>query len=134
MEYAVGVSLALAVSFFASSVGLDRDRAFYPTLTVVIASYYGLFAVMGGSTSALAGESLVIAAFIFAASLGFRINLWLVVIALASHGIFDFVHGQLISNPGVPSWWPGFCLAYDVTAAAYLAWLLGSSRRAATSS
>ena len=134
MEYAVGVSLALAVSLLASCVGLDRDRAFYPTVTAVIASYYGLFAVMGGSTSALAGESLVIAAFLFVAVLGFRTNLWLVVIALASHGIFDLIHGQLISNPGVPSWWAAFCLAYDVTAAAYLAWLLGSSRRAATSS
>jgi len=30
----------------------------------------------------------------------------------------------LLSNPGVPGWWPAFCLAYDVTAAAYLAWLL----------
>lgn len=134
MEYAVGVSLALAVSLLASSVGLDRDRAFYPTVTAVIASYYGLFAVMGGSTPALALESLVIAAFLFVAILGFRTNLWLVVTALAAHGIFDLIHGQLISNPGVPSWWPAFCLAYDVTAAAYLGWLLGSSRRAATSS
>ena len=29
----------------------------------------------------------------------------------------------MISNPGVPSFWPAFCLAYDVAAAAYLAWL-----------
>ncbi len=132
MEFLVGVSLALAVSLAASFVGLDRDRAFYPTLTAVIASYYGLFAVMGGSTQALALESLVVAAFLFVAILGFRTNLWLVVVALASHGIFDLIHGQLISNPGVPSWWPTFCLTYDITAAGYLAWLLGSSRRMAT--
>jgi hypothetical protein len=56
MEYWVGVFLALAVSLTASFAGLDRDRAFYPTLTAVIASYYGLFAVMGGSTPALAVE------------------------------------------------------------------------------
>jgi hypothetical protein len=35
---------------------------------------------------------------------------------------FDFVHGYLVTNPGVPFWWPPFCLAYDVTAAAALAW------------
>jgi hypothetical protein len=133
MEYWVGASLALAVSLTASFAGLDRDRAFYPTLTIVIASYYALFAVTGGSTSALAVESLVIAAFAFVAILGFRTNLWLVVIALAAHGILDFVHGHLVSNPGVPSWWPAFCATYDLTAAAYLAWLLGSSRRRATS-
>jgi hypothetical protein len=132
MEFLVGVSLALAVSLAASFVGLDRDRVFYPILTVVIASYYGLFAVMGGSTQALAMESAVIAAFLFVAILGFRTNLWLVVGALALHGVFDLIHGHLISNPGVPSWWPMFCLAYDVTAAGYLAWLLGSSRRTAT--
>ena len=51
-----------------------------------------------------------------------------VVAALAAHGIFDLVHGAAIPNPGVPTWWPEFCLAYDVTAAVYLAWLLGSGR------
>jgi hypothetical protein len=134
MEYWIGAALALAVSLTASVAGLDRDRAFYPTLTAVIASYYALFAVMGGSSSALAVESLVIAAFLFVAILGFRTNLWLVVMALASHGIFDLIHGHLISNPGAPSWWAAFCFTYDFTAAAYLAWLLGSSRRRATSS
>jgi hypothetical protein len=133
MEYLVGVSLALAVSLGASFVGLDRDRAFYPTVTIVIAALYGLFAVLGASNAALLLESLAGAAFLFVAILGFKRNLWLVVIALAVHGIFDWIHGDLISNPGVPSWYPGFCLTYDVVAAGYLAWLLGSSRRTAAS-
>ena len=38
------------------------------------------------------------------------------------------LHGQLIANPGVPAWWPQFCLAYDVVAAAYLATLLSRSK------
>lgn len=33
-------------------------------------------------------------------------------------------HGHLVANPGVPRWWPGFCLAFDVVVAAILAWLL----------
>jgi len=134
MEALIGVSLALAVSLGASVVGLDRDRAFYPTVTIVIASLYGLFAVMGASNTALLLESLVAAAFVFVAILGFKKNLWFVVVALALHGIFDLIHGQLISNPGVPSWYPIFCFAYDVVAAGYVAWLLGSSRRTATTS
>lgn len=36
-----------------------------------------------------------------------------------------------IANPGVPPWWPIFCLAYDVTAGGYLAVLLARSRVAA---
>jgi len=95
---------------------------------IVIASYYALFAVMGGSVHALAVESIVIVAFLGASIAGFRTSLWLVVAALAAHGLFDFIHGQIIANPGVPAWWPPFCLSYDVVAAAYLAWLLSRSR------
>lgn len=128
MALIVGSFLAFAVGLFATSLGLDRDRAFYPTVTIVIASYYALFAVMGASMHALLLESLVGAAFAAAAVFGFRSSLWVVVVALAAHGIFDLVHGRVISNPGVPSWWPQFCLTYDSSAAGYLAWLLKSGR------
>jgi hypothetical protein len=124
----VGALLAFSVGLFATGLGLDRDRAFYPLVTIVVASYYALFAVMGASTHALALESLACAVFLVAAVTGFRWSLWIVVVALAAHGIFDLTHAAMISNPGVPNWWPGFCLAYDVTAAAYLAWLLQRGR------
>jgi hypothetical protein len=126
MEYAIGVVLAVSVCALATAAGFDRDRAFYPVLAIVIASYYGLFAVMGGSTAALMTESIVISAFVVISILGFKLNLWLVVAALIAHGVFDFIHGHLIANPGVPAWWPGFCLTYDVAAAGYLAWILRS--------
>jgi hypothetical protein len=126
----VGALLAFAVGLFATGIGLDRDRAFYPVVAIVIASYYALFAVMGASTHALVLESLVGTVFLAAAVSGFKSSLWLVVAALAAHGIFDLGHGTVISNPGVPSWWPHFCLAFDVTLAAYLAWRLRSGREA----
>jgi len=50
----------------------------------------------------------------------------LVVAALLAHGVFDFIHAHLVPNPGVPAWWPGFCLTYDIAAAGYLAWILRS--------
>lgn len=133
MALAVGVFLAFALGLLATSSGLDRDRAFYPCVTIAVASYYALFAVMGASTHVLVLESLVGVLFLAAAVAGFRTSLWVVVVALATHGIFDLVHGRVLSNPGTPSWWPQFCLAYDVTAAAYLAWLITRRRiRAAT--
>jgi hypothetical protein len=133
MALLVGALLAFGVGLLASASGLDRDRAFYPIVTIVIASYYALFAVIGASTHALVLESLVGAAFLAAAVSGFRSSLWVVVVALGAHGVFDLAHGTVISNPGVPSWWPEFCLTYDVTAAGYMAWLLKSGRiRAAT--
>jgi hypothetical protein len=112
----------------ATIVGLDRDRAFYPTVMIVIALLYALFAVMGSSTQALVLELVVGAVFMAAAVSGFKSSLWIVVVALAAHGVMDLVHGRLISNPEVPGWWPPFCSAYDITAAAYLAWLLKSRR------
>jgi len=124
MEYVIGIVLALAVSAMATAAGFDRDRAFYPVVAIIVASYYGLFAVMGGSLATLMAESIVIAAFVVISIVGFKFNLWLVVALLFSHGVFDFVHAHLIANPGVPSWWPGFCLAYDVAAAGYLAGIL----------
>jgi len=124
MAYLIGIGLALGVSLLARFVGFDRDRAFYPVVMIVIASYYGLFAVMGGSARALGIESVFMAGFVVLSIVGFRINLWLVAVALAMHGILDFFHAHLVANPGVPPWWPAFCLTFDVTAAGSLAWLL----------
>jgi hypothetical protein len=124
----VGALLAFTVGLMASAVGLDRDRAFYPTVTIVIASYYALFAVMAASTHALLLESLAGSVFLAVAISGFRSSLWVVVVALALHGILDLTHDRVISNAGVPLWWPAFCLTYDLTAAAYLAWLLKTGR------
>jgi hypothetical protein len=128
MALLVGGLLALAVGLFATATGLDRDRAFYPTVTLVIAGLYSLFAVMGASTRTLVLEAAVGAVFVAAAVFGFRSSLWIVALALAAHGVFDLVHGGIIPNPGVPVWWPAFCGTYDVTAAAYLAWLLKIDR------
>ena len=124
MAYLVGVMLALAVSLFARLVGLDRDRAFYPTVLAVVASYYDLFAVISGSSHALVSELAVTAIFLAAVVAGFKRNLWIVAAALLAHGLMDFVHAQFIVNPGVPAWWPAFCASYDITAAAWLAAML----------
>ena len=128
MPTLIGISLALVVALFARFVGLDRDRAFYPTVLIVIGCLYGLFAVIGGSMSALAAESVGMVVFVVLAVFGFKRSPWLLVVGLAGHGVFDFFHGRFIANPGVPVWWPQFCLAYDVTAAIYLAWLLLRAR------
>ncbi len=124
MEYLIGVGLAMLVCGFAALAGFDRDRVFYPTLVIVIATYYILFAVIGNSTAALAVESTIAGGFLALAVAGFKTNLWLIVAALAGHGVFDFFHHLFIENPGVPVWWPGFCLSFDVLAGGFLAMLL----------
>jgi hypothetical protein len=124
VSYAIGIALALAIYLLARVAGFDRDRSFYPTVLIVIASYYVLFAVIGQSTQALLLETIVMALFAAVAIAGYKSNPWLVVTGLAAHGAFDFVHHRLITNPGVPVWWPAFCLSIDVGLAVVLASIL----------
>jgi hypothetical protein len=128
MAWLIGGFLALGVGLFATVVGLDRDRAFYPTVTIVIGGLYTLFAVMGGSTTALVLEVLAGLVFIVAAVVGFKSSLWIVAAALAAHGLFDYTHGRFIANAGVQAFRPAFCGTYDVVAGAYLAGLLATGR------
>lgn len=86
VPYAVGSILAVLTALFLRIVGFDRDRAVYPTLLIVIASYYVLFAVIGGAGSALSIELVALIVFTLVAVVGFRTSLWWIVGALAGHG------------------------------------------------
>jgi hypothetical protein len=119
MALTIGIALALAVAAFARWLGLDRDRAFYCTVMMVIAFLYVLFAAAGDMT-ALPTEAIIGLGFCALAAVGFRKSPWFVVAALIGHGLFDLVHPHAIANHGVPVWWPEFCSAYDVTAGAWL--------------
>jgi hypothetical protein len=109
----IGVVLAVATFFFARRTGLGGDRAFYPTVLIVVASVWVLFATMGGSPRAILVESLVMAGFTAVAVAGFKRSSWLVLGGIAAHALFDAVHGRLRLTSGAPTWWPAFCGAYD---------------------
>ena len=124
MGYMIGLVLSLFAIGMAILIGMGRERSFYPTLLMVFASYYVLFAAMGASGQTVVLESLAAGVFVLIAAVGYRTSLWIVVVALAGHGVFDFFHHGLMENPGVPLWWPGFCLAFDVVTSGFLALLL----------
>jgi len=132
MEFIVGVALALFVCGAASWLGMDRDRVFYPTILIVIAWYYVLFAVIDGSGKVLLSEGAIAAVFTVTAVVGFKRNLWLVAAALAGHGVLDFFHHTHVQNAGVPRGWPGFCLAFDLTAAVFVGCVLALRANGAT--
>lgn len=129
VEYVIGLVLAVVVFVGAQVTGLTRDRAFYAIALIVIATYYVLFAALTGSVLIVTQESLAALLFIAAAIVGFKRFPWLVVIGIGGHGVFDAVHHHFIENPGVPSWWPGFCGTFDVVYAACLGGLLVAERR-----
>lgn len=123
MEYIVGVVLGLIVGGFGSASGFDRDRAFYPTALIVIASYYSLFALMGAfQYSTLVIEIAGGLVFAAIALISFKTTMWLAVVGIAGHTVFDFfIHHELVTNPGMPVWWPGFCGTIDLVIAGWLA-------------
>jgi hypothetical protein len=60
MEYSIGLILSLAVAGFAAAIGFDRERAFYSTVLIVIASYYvlrPLRRVHGATSATVTGTS-----------------------------------------------------------------------------
>lgn len=128
MHYVIGVGLALAAGLFIWWSGLEKDRAVYPVILIVIAVLYELFAVLGGSNAALLSELAPTAVFVGVSVLGFRTSLWWVVAGLIGHGLYDIIHPAIFMNPGVPVWWPMFCMAYDVAAGVFLAWRLTRGR------
>ena len=122
MPLLIGIGLAFAVAAFARLAGLDRDRAFYTVVLIVVGHYYVLFAVIAGAGLPL--ELLGFAFFAAIATIGFRTSLWLVAAGLALHGLFDFLRGPLLPGSGAPLWWPAFCGGFDLAAGLILAALL----------
>ncbi|MGA6826947.1 hypothetical protein ACO9S2_04945 [Nitrospira sp. NS4] len=121
----IGVLTAVAIAALARSTRFDQDRSFYPTVLVVIAAYYILFAVMGGSRQALAWELAAAIAFSTLAIMGAMHLPVLVGVGIVAHGLFDFIHHTMIEDAGVPDWWPGFCGSLDVVLGL---WVIGLSR------
>ena len=124
MNIIVGITLALVFCAAASALGMDRERVFYPAVTMAVASYYLAFAVGDGRSEVMLFEVAIAAVFIVAAVAGFKRSPWIAVVALGGHGLMDTFHHLLVHNTGVPQAWPGFCASFDVTAAALVALIM----------
>jgi hypothetical protein len=121
VEYIVGITLALLFCGAAAGLGMDRERVFYPAVLIAVASYYLAFAVIDGRNEVMLSELAIAAIFVAGAVAGFKYNRWITVVALAGHGVMDGFHHHVVHNIGVPRVWPGFCMTFDVTAAAFVA-------------
>jgi hypothetical protein len=129
MEYIVGVTLALFICIAAAALGMDRERVFYPAVTMAVASYYLAFAVGDGRGEVMLFEVAIAAVFIVGAVAGFKGSPWIAVVALGGHGVMDTFHHHLVHNTGVPLAWPGFCASFDVTAAVLVALIMWARAR-----
>jgi hypothetical protein len=124
MSYLIGILLAIAICGVAGLLRLDQARWFYPAMLAVIAVLYVCFALLSHDTAALPIEMAVAGGFLILAAVGYRWLPGLIVLGLAAHGTFDYLHPALYRNSGVPEGWPEFCLAFDGVAALCVAMLL----------
>ena len=74
-----------------------------PTVLMVIASYYVLFAAMSDSLQTVVLESVVMTVFVIAAVVGFKSTAWIVVAGLAGHGVLDALHGNVVETASRPA-------------------------------
>lgn len=126
--YFYGITIALGIIAIGKLIQFERERSFYPTVLIVIALAYVLLAVVEEEFTVALMEASIACVFIVISAYGFLRNLWWAVAGLIGHGVFDLLHGALISQQTAPAWWPGFCLAVDVVLGCYLAWLLARNR------
>ncbi len=120
MEYLIGVAFTAALIVLAKTVGFEKDRSFYPTILIVIALLYVLFAALDKRIEVIGIEIVIASLFIVSAILGFKKNFLFVSVGIFFHGLFDFAHHLLLENQGVPNWWAGFCAIIDVLLGIYL--------------
>ncbi|MDH5445444.1 MAG: hypothetical protein OEY52_07790 [Gammaproteobacteria bacterium] len=114
MEYLIGTALGVFVLILARVTRFDTDRSFYPVILIVIAFYYVLFAVMIEEADVIFYELLASVVFSSVAIIsGMRNLVYVVAAGLILHGVYDLTHNLIFINPGTPSWWQGFCAAFD---------------------
>ena len=88
-------------------------------LPLIAAVYIG-FAVADGRGHVLAVETVVASVFVVAAAAALSVSPWLIVAGLVGHGVKDAWQHRTQFVAGT-RWWPPFCAAVDVVAAALIA-------------
>jgi len=118
----VGISLAVLLAILSRVTKFDKDRSYFATLLIIIATYYVLFAFM--SSEALITEIVIASVFSEVALAGALRWPILLGIGILLHGVFDYYHGHFINNSGVPEWWPAFCAGFDIVFGIWVIYLI----------
>ena len=125
IEALVGAAVGVLTIVFARTV---RGQSWvYSIGLLTLPSLYASFALNAGE-QAVSVKEMIYGIPYFVAGLVFALvsvrQSALVVGALwILHGLYDLVHSQLITNPGVPGWYPVFCFTVDIVVGAYVLWL-----------
>ena len=124
-EALVGVAVGVLTIVLARTI--RGQRVVYSLGLLTLPSLYAFFALQAGD-HAVAIKEMIYGLPYFIAGLVFAfVSLRKSAIVVGAfwilHGVYDLMHDRLITNAGVPDWYPVFCFAVDVVIGAYLLWL-----------
>lgn len=121
------IGIAVGVVTILSARMIRGQHWMYAIGLLSLPGIYAFFALQAGEPAVgvkemIYGIPYVIAGLIFAFA---RTRYSAVVVGTfwLLHGLYDLLHGQLITNAGVPVWYPVFCFSVDMVIGGYLLWL-----------
>ena len=121
----IGATVGVLTILFARFI--RGERWLYSVGLLTLPSLYAFFALRAGDQAVAVREMIygipyVVGGLLFA-FVGVRQSAVVVGVLWLVHGLYDLVHGRLVTNPGVPGWYPIWCFVVDVVIGSYLLWL-----------
>ena len=121
------IGAAVGVLTIVSARFIRGERWLYSLGLLTLPSLYALFALQAGEQAVgimemIYGVPFVVAGLVFAL-VSVRQSAVVVGVLWLLHGLYDLAHSQLITNVGVPAWYPIFCFVVDAVIGSYLLWL-----------
>ena len=118
----IGATVGLLTIVFARFI--RGERWVYSVGLLTLPSLYACFALRAGEQAVAVREMIygipyVVAGLMFT-FVGVRQSAIVVGLLWLLHGLYDLVHGRLITNPGVPGWYPIWCFMVDAVIGSYL--------------
>ena len=125
IEALAGAAAGVLIIFVARMI--RGQRWLYSIGLLVLPGLYALFALQAGERAVSVKEMLygipfLVAGLVFA-FVSVRHSAVVVGAFWILHGLYDLMHSRLLTNPGVPGWYPVWCCSVDVVIGAYLLWL-----------
>ncbi len=125
IEALIGVAVGVLTIILARII--RGQRWLYSLGLLTLPSLYAFFALHAGEQAVgvkemIYGVPFIVVGLVFAL-VSVRRSAVVVGAFWILHGMYDLTHSRLITNAGVPGWYPVFCFSVDVVIGAYLLWL-----------
>jgi hypothetical protein len=121
------IGVALGVLIIITARTIRGERRLYSLGLLTLPSLYAFFALRVGDQAVGVKEMIYGLPFLAAGLIFAFVSVRKSAVVVGSfwilHALYDVIHDQFISNPGVPGWYPAFCFFVDVVIGAYLLWL-----------